>query len=104
LTFPWFDKGTLSVRVPFAFLTKEIMMDTGLIGKLEKAKRYVAEKSTRIQFKSLQVSIAGDNNAHEVNMINGMLKCDCDFFKTRGRCSHTIAIETILEGMLPPQS
>jgi hypothetical protein len=37
-------------------------------------------------------------------MINGMLKCDCDFFKTRGRCSHTIAIETILEGMLPPQT
>ncbi len=79
-------------------------MDTGLIGKLEKAKRYVAEKSQRIQFKSLHVSIAGDNNAHEVHLIDGILKCDCDFFKTRGRCSHTIAIETILEGMLPKQS
>jgi hypothetical protein len=78
-------------------------MDTGLIGKLEKAKRYVAEKSQRIQFKSLHVSIAGDNNAHEVLLTDGVLKCDCDFYKTRGRCSHTIAIETILEGMIPQQ-
>ena len=79
-------------------------MDTGLIGKLEKAKRYVAEKSKRIQFQSLQVSFAGDNNAHEVHLTDGILKCDCDFYKTRGRCSHTIAIETILEGMIPQQS
>ncbi len=79
-------------------------MDTGLIGKLEKAKRYVAEKSQRIKFTSLDVTIAGDNNSHEVHLLDGVLQCDCDFYKTRGRCSHTIAIETILEGMIPVQS
>ncbi len=78
-------------------------MDTGMIGKIEKAKRYVAEKSQRIQFKSLQVSIAGENNAHEIKLLDGKLICDCDFFKTRARCSHTIALETILEGMIPSQ-
>ena len=56
-------------------------MDTGMIGKIEKAKRYVAEKSKRIQFKSLQVSIAGENNAHEIKLLDGKLICDCDFFK-----------------------
>ena len=75
-------------------------MDNGLIGKIEKGKRYAEEKEQRIRFQSFKVSIAGDNNQHWVHMENGELKCDCGFFLTRGRCSHTIAIETVLAGML----
>ena len=26
-------------------------------------------------------------------------QCDCDFFQSRGRCSHTMALEKILEGL-----
>jgi hypothetical protein len=36
-----------------------------------------------------------------VKFINGQWQCDCSFFQTRGRCSHTMALEMILEGMLP---
>lgn len=74
-------------------------MDYGMIGKIEKAKRYAQERS-RFQFHSFSVSVEGDNNTHEVTYANGEYSCDCDFFKTRGRCVHTIALETILEGMV----
>jgi len=75
-------------------------MDNGMIGKIEKAKRY-AEERNRVHFTGFNVSLDGDNNSHTVNFDNGIWTCDCDFFHTRGRCSHTMAIEMILEGMLP---
>jgi len=74
-------------------------MDYGMIGKIEKAKRY-AEERERIQFKSFQVTIAGTNNTHQVEFHHGDWKCDCDFFLTRGICSHTMALERILGTML----
>ena len=74
-------------------------MDYGMIGKIEKAKRYAQERN-RFQFHSFSVSVEGDNNTHTVNYNKGEWSCDCDFFKTRGRCVHTIALETILEGMI----
>ncbi len=73
-------------------------MDYGMIGKIEKAKRYAQERN-RFQFHSFSVSVQGDNNTHLVHFENGEYTCDCEFFKSRGRCVHTIALETILEGM-----
>jgi hypothetical protein len=75
-------------------------MDNGMIGKIEKAKRYAAQRD-RIRFQSLAVTFEGENNPHTVNLDDGVWQCDCDFFQTRGRCSHTMALEMILEGMLP---
>lgn len=75
-------------------------MDSGIIGKIEKAKRY-AEERDRIRIEALQVTFDGENNPHYVQLDGNMWKCDCDFFQTRGRCSHTMALEIILEGMLP---
>jgi hypothetical protein len=75
-------------------------MDYGMIGKIEKAKRYSQERN-RVHFSTFTVSLDGENNSHIVNFDNGNWTCDCDFFHTRGRCSHTMAIEMILEGMLP---
>jgi hypothetical protein len=75
-------------------------MDYGMIGKIEKAKRY-AEERDRIQFESFQVTIAGTNNTHQVEFNFGDWKCDCDFFLSRGVCSHTMALERILGEMLP---
>jgi len=37
---------------------------------------------------------------HKVTYNEGIWTCDCDFFKTRGRCSHTMALEILLEGMV----
>jgi hypothetical protein len=33
---------------------------------------------------------------------NGKWSCDCEFFLTRGRCVHTMSLETILECMVEP--
>lgn len=77
-------------------------MDSGMIGKIEKAKRYARER-TRVHFHSFTVSMDGENNPHYVRFENGEWNCDCDFFRTRGRCSHTMALEMILEGMIAEQ-
>lgn len=76
-------------------------MDYGMISKIEKAKMY-AEERNRIQFNSFQAQIQGDNNEapHMVSYDAGMWNCDCDFFGTRGRCSHTMALERILTEMV----
>ena len=38
-------------------------MDYGLIGKIEKAKRYAQERN-RFQFSNFSVAVKGDNNTH----------------------------------------
>jgi hypothetical protein len=75
-------------------------MDYGMIGKIDKAKRY-ADQRDRIHFEAFKVTFEGENNRHTVSFESGQWQCDCDFFQTRGRCSHTIALEIILEEMLP---
>jgi hypothetical protein len=74
-------------------------MDHGMIGKIEKAKRY-AEQRDRITFESFTVTFDGENNPHTVTFENGTWTCDCSFFQSRGVCSHTMALERILEDML----
>jgi len=75
-------------------------MDSGMIGKIEKAKKYAVERE-RISFNDFEVTIKGDNDIHITKFINGKWECDCSFFQTRGVCVHTMAMEIILEGMLP---
>lgn len=75
-------------------------MDNGMIGKIEKAKRY-AEERERIRIESFRATFDGDNNPHTVEFGSEGWKCDCDFFQRRGVCSHTMALERVLERMLP---
>jgi hypothetical protein len=75
-------------------------MDYGMIGKIEKAKRY-AEERDRIRIEALTCTFTGENNPHTVTLNNGEWQCDCDFFQSRWRCSHTMALEILMEGMLP---
>jgi len=77
-------------------------MDYGMIGKIEKAKRYAQERQ-RFHFSSFTVTVDGENNPHTVHYENNEWHCDCDFFHSRGRCSHTMALEFILEGMINGQ-
>ena len=74
-------------------------MDSGLIGKLEKAKRY-AEDRKRFRFKKFDVTFHGDNNEHNVGFDNGAFHCDCEFFITHKRCGHTMALEILLKDMI----
>lgn len=70
-------------------------MDSGMIGKIQKSKLY-AEEPERIKINSLSVTFQGQNNGHQVTFDDGNWQCDCDFFQSRGRCSHTMALERIL--------
>lgn len=70
-----------------------------MIGKLEKARRYSTERE-RFKFNSFTVTMEGTNNSHTIRYVDGNWNCDCDFFLSRGRCSHTMALEIILESMI----
>jgi hypothetical protein len=70
-------------------------MDSGMIGKIQKSKQYATERE-RIKINALSVTLQGQNNAHQVTFKDGEWRCDCDFFQTRERCSHTMALERIL--------
>jgi hypothetical protein len=85
-----------SGSVLFIYLFVEVkVMDSGMIGKIQKSKQYATERE-RISIDSLSVTFQGQNNAHQVCFENGKWHCDCDFFQTRDRCSHTMALERIL--------
>lgn len=75
-------------------------MDYGMIGKIEKAKRY-AEDRKRFRFNKFEVTFHGDNNDHFVSFADGNFSCDCEFFLTHKRCGHTMALEILLKDMLP---
>jgi hypothetical protein len=77
-------------------------MQSSLIGKIEKAKRYAQEKD-RISFSELSVTFRGDNDNYTTEYRNGKWNCTCRFFATWGLCSHTMALEKILNGMLPEE-
>ena len=74
-------------------------MDYGLIGKIEKAKRY-AEERKRFRFNAFDVTFRGDNNDHHVAFENSEFHCDCEFFLTHKRCGHSMAVEILLKDMI----
>ncbi|HHX64385.1 MAG TPA: hypothetical protein GX702_05795 [Chloroflexi bacterium] len=77
-------------------------MDSGMISKIQKAKRY-AEEPDRIAFQEFKVSFQGDHDAYHVTYHKGKWSCQCAFFMQRGVCSHTMAMERLLNPMLRPE-
>ena len=75
-------------------------MDSGMIGKIQKAKCY-AEQLDRISFSEFKVTVNGDHHEHLVSFSEGQWSCGCGFFARRGVCSHTMALERILGVTLP---
>ena len=75
-------------------------MHSGMIGKVAKAHRYAGERE-RFDVEGLAVTIHGDNAEHHVALDGGDWRCSCDFFAHNGACAHTMALELLLEGMLP---
>ncbi len=77
-------------------------MDSSMIGKIEKAKRYAAEAHKRVAFSAFSVTLQGDNNTYAVSYREGAWMCGCNYFATHGLCSHTMTMERVLDAMLPP--
>lgn len=74
-------------------------MYSGMIGKIDKAHRYAAERD-RFQFEDLRVMIHGNNDDHAVTLSDGSWRCECDFFRREETCAHTMALEVLLDGMV----
>jgi hypothetical protein len=85
------------------FLYVEATVNSSVIGKIEKAKRYARERD-RMQLKGLSVHFRGENDDHEVSLSNGKWHCSCEFFAGHTTCAHTMALEHVLEGMLPVEA
>ncbi len=78
-------------------------MQSSLIGKIEKAKRY-AQEPDRVTFSELSAKFQGEHNDYDIGYKDGRWHCSCHFFATWGLCSHTMALERILSNMLPKES
>jgi hypothetical protein len=77
-------------------------MQSSLISKVEKARVYAGERH-RMQIDGLHVAFHGENSDHEVAIVDGQWTCNCDFFTSWNVCSHTMALEKVLSGMVPAQ-
>jgi hypothetical protein len=77
-------------------------MDSGMISKIQKAKRYAQERE-RICFVEFEVTFRGDHNSYTVSYDRGQWSCGCHFFAKRGVCSHTMTLERVLGVMLIPE-
>ena len=75
-------------------------MHSSLVSKIEKARIYADDRS-RFRVDGLRCEVRGDNGTHQVTLTDGRWRCDCLYFHTHEACSHSMAIERILEGMLP---
>lgn len=78
-------------------------MQSSLIGKIEKANRY-AQETDRIIFSEFSVKFRGENNDYSTGYKDSKWHCSCQFFSNWGLCSHTMALEKILDNMLPPKA
>jgi hypothetical protein len=75
-------------------------MYSTMIGKIEKAIRY-SQEPDRIVFNDFIVTLEGDHRNHTVTYHDGSWSCDCDTFQQSGYCSHSMAMERVLRGMIP---
>ncbi len=57
-------------------------MQSSLIGKIEKAKRY-AQEPERVTFKDLAVDFRGENDTYRVSYKAERWQCTCLFFSQR---------------------
>jgi len=72
---------------------------SSMIGKVEKAMRY-AHEPDRVKIERLTASFSGDNSTHTISLDADHWHCDCHLFESAGGCSHTLAIQKMLDAML----
>ncbi len=77
-------------------------MQSSLIGKIEKAKRY-AEEPDRVTLSEFSADFRGEHSSYTVSYKGAKWHCTCHFFSQRGLCSHTMALQRLLAEMLPKE-
>lgn len=74
-------------------------MNSGLIGKIEKAHRY-AQQPERLRIDSLTATFSGDNSSYQLSLQNERWSCDCHTYQTFRDCQHVMAAQQMLHPML----
>jgi hypothetical protein len=74
-------------------------MNSSLISKIEKAKRYAAEPD-RVHFEALDVSFRGDNGTHKIRLSGDERNCECDHFQVHGLCTHVMTLQRLFAANL----
>ena len=76
-------------------------MNSSIIGKIEKAKRYAAEPE-RVHVNALNATFRGSHDEYMITLEDGRWHCSCHFFETQdyGTCSHVMAIQRLLTPMV----
>ena len=74
-------------------------MHSSMIGKVEKAMRY-AHEPDRVKIGRLSATFSGDNTTHTISLDADQWQCDCHLFESAGGCTHTLAIQKMLDPML----
>ncbi len=81
------------------------MLQSHLHGLIAKAHRYQAEpeRFQLVGHEPLAVSVHGANGDHQVLLVAGQLRCDCDGFAQRGEgiCAHVLGVEHHFRSRLP---
>ena len=74
-------------------------MHSSIIGKIDKARKYAEEKD-RVNITSLKATFQGNHDTYAVGFESGSWHCECRSFLTREMCSHTMALQRMLDEML----
>ena len=74
-------------------------MDSSIIGKIDKARKYAEEKE-RVSINRFSATFQGNHNSYDVSFNAGAWDCECHFFATRAVCSHTMALQRMLDDVL----
>ena len=77
-------------------------MNSSLISKIEKARIY-AEEPERFRLTGLSCEVSGDNSSHVAALGADGWTCDCLFFADVDTCSHVMALQRLLGGLLPEE-
>lgn len=80
----------------------ERLVNSSMIGKIEKARRY-AEEPSRAQIQAMTVKFRGEHDDYDVRLEDGKWTCSCHSFSALqlGTCSHIMAMERLLGQMIP---
>ncbi len=76
-------------------------MNSGMIGKIEKAHRY-AQEPDRIQVRTFEATFRGGHDSYVASFDGEAWTCSCHTFESHmvGTCSHIMAIQLVLAPML----
>ena len=74
-------------------------MDSSLARKIQKANQYATERH-RFHFESFEANFQGTHHSHKVRYTKEGFTCDCEYFTQHKYCSHTLALEKMLEPMV----